>query len=409
MLDNAPFERTTVDLHSEHPLWLLRHGLLTVVPPLPRDLDCDVLVVGAGITGALVAHRLAEHGIDCVVVDARDLAQGSTSASTALLQYDIDVPLCQLRERVPPSHADRAYRAGVEAIDHLAELCEPFPEAAFGRRPSLYLTRADADTAFMRRELDARRAAGIDCRWADAPELLEHWNLSAAGAIVSTHAAQVDPYRLTHALLRDCINKGLPVYDRTRVLGIEEGPDGVTVSTDRAIVRARWVVMATGYESVEWLPEDVVRLHSTYAVVSEPMDPSVPWPDRALLWEHADPYIYARWTDDHRLLFGGGDEPFQRADLRDALIPAKTRALIDDMATLWPGVVIEPAFAWAGTFGSTSDGLGYIGAPPGRKRTLFALGFGGNGITYSEIASRVITDTVRGLAHPDAPVFAFDR
>ncbi len=401
-----------MDLTSHHPIWLLRHGLLTVVPPLTRDLDCEVLVVGAGITGALVAHRLTEAGIGCAVIDRRDLGQGSTAASTALLQYDIDVPLVELREKIGPERAVRAYAAGVEAIDSLAELCHDIPEAAFERRPSIYFTTDPDDTAFLRTELAARAAAGLEVRWAEAEELRDRWGLAAAGAIHSAVAAQADPYRLTHALLRRCIGRGVPVHDRTTVLDLTEHADGVTLRTDRAVIRARWVVMAAGYESVRWLPQKIVDLHSTYAIATEPVDPARIPSDRPLLWEHAETYCYARWTDDDRLLFGGRDEPFKNARLRDRLLARKSDQLGADLAATLPRLKAETAFAWAGTFGSTKDGVGYIGAPPDRRRVLFALGFGGNGITYSEIASRILTDTVRDRPHPphpDADLFAFTR
>jgi glycine/D-amino acid oxidase-like deaminating enzyme len=398
-----------MDLTSDHPLWLLRHGLLTVVPSLTRDLDCEVLVVGAGITGALVAHRLSEAGIDCAVIDRRDLGQGSTCASTALLQYDIDVPLVELREQIGPERAARAYNAGVEAIDALSTLCRDIPDAAFERRPSLYFTSDSDDTDFLRSELDARAAAGLEVRWSDPDELRGRWGLAAAGAIHSAIAAQADPYRLTHALLRRCIDRGVSVHDRTTVLDLAEHADAVTLRTERALIRARWVVMATGYESVRWLPKKIVTLHSTYALATEPLDPARIPPDRPLIWEHADPYRYARWTDDDRLLFGGRDEPFKNETLRDRLLARKADQLRADLAATLPGLAAETAFAWAGTFGSTKDGLGYIGAPPDRRRVLFALGFGGNGITYSEIASRILTDTVQGRPHPDSDLFAFGR
>lgn len=398
-----------MDLTSDHPLWLLRHGLLTVVPPLPHDLECEVLVVGAGITGALVAHRLTEAGIGCAVIDRRDLGQGSTAASTALLQYDIDVPLVELREKIGPERAARAYAAGVEAIDSLAELCADIPEAAFERRPSIYFTTDPDDTAFLRSELAARTAAGLEVRWSDPDELRDRWGLAAAGAIHSAVAAQADPYRLTHALLRRCIDRAVPVHDRTTVLDLTEHPDGVTLRTDRALIHARWVIMATGYESVRWLPKDIVDLHSTYAIATEPIDPAHIPADRPLLWEHADTYCYARWTDDDRLLFGGRDEPFKNEKLRDRLLARKADRLHADLSATLPNLTTETAYAWAGTFGSTADGLGYIGTPTDRRRVLFALGFGGNGITYSEIASRVLADTVRGHRHPDADLFAFSR
>lgn len=398
-----------MELHSAHPYWIVRHGLLTVVPPLGGDLACEVLVVGAGITGALVADRLSEAGVGCAVIDRRDLGQGSTAASTALLQYDIDVPLVELKEKLDPAHATRAYRAGLDAIDSIEGACAGLPDCGFVRRPSLYLTRDPGDTDFLRSELDARAAVGFEVRWLDRADLRSGWGIEAAGAIHSTAGAQVDPYHFTHALLGRCIERGVPVHDRTIVTDIKEHDQSVVVTTDRGVVRARWVVMATGYESVAWLKKNMVNLDSTYALVSEPVSPEALWPDRALLWEHASPYLYARWTDDHRLLLGGRDEGFRNEALRDKLIARKARGLLEDLAELCPGLSIEPAFAWAGTFGSTRDGLGYIGVPPERTRVVFALGFGGNGITYSDTAARVITEMVQGREHPDAAVFGFER
>ena len=77
-----------MDLTSDHPFWFVRNGLLQTYPPLGRDESCDVAVVGAGITGALIAHRLTQIGLAVVVVDGRDVCLGSTSASTALPQRE---------------------------------------------------------------------------------------------------------------------------------------------------------------------------------------------------------------------------------------------------------------------------------------------------------------------------------
>ena len=73
-------------------------------PSAPRSRDmapgsfrCEVLVVGAGITGALVAERLTREGRDVVVVDRETPTQGSTLASTAMLLWEIDRPLGRTR------------------------------------------------------------------------------------------------------------------------------------------------------------------------------------------------------------------------------------------------------------------------------------------------------------------------
>jgi len=88
-----------MDLKSGYPYWIVKNGLLGAFPTLRADRHCDVLVVGAGITGALIADRLSGTGLDVCVIDRREAAWGSTSASTGLLQYEIDTELQELCNR----------------------------------------------------------------------------------------------------------------------------------------------------------------------------------------------------------------------------------------------------------------------------------------------------------------------
>lgn len=70
----------------------MKNGLMATYPTLKQDLVCGVAVIGGGITGALVAYHLIQAGVDTVLVDKRDIGHGSTSASTSLLQYEVDTP-----------------------------------------------------------------------------------------------------------------------------------------------------------------------------------------------------------------------------------------------------------------------------------------------------------------------------
>ena len=109
-----------MDLKSGYPFWALKNGLMHAFPPLQANIRCDVAIIGGGITGALIADELSAHGHDVAVVDQRDVGWGSTSASTALLQYEIDTPLVDLARRYGEDRAALAYRACVGAIDDLA-------------------------------------------------------------------------------------------------------------------------------------------------------------------------------------------------------------------------------------------------------------------------------------------------
>lgn len=399
----------SLDLHGGEPFWLVSNGLGLVVPPLEDSVRCDVAVLGGGITGALVADALSDAGLSVVVLDRRHLGRGSTAASTALLQYDIDTPLFQLREKIGKEGADRAYHLGLEAIDTIAERATE-PACAFARKPSLYFARGDKAVRELEQEFAARQDAGLAVEWLNDAALRADYGLVADAAIRSSVAAQVDPFCLAQLLLQGCQRRGVAIHDRTQIADIEETESSVTLTTSSgATVAADWLVHATGYESVQTLPKGVVSLHSTFAAISEPLQTQRGvWSDRALIWEYANPYMYARWVED-RLMFGGADVDFKNATARDKLLPRKITELCETMKTLCPERAIEPAFGWCGTFGSTKDGLGYIGAPRKRPRSLYALGFGGNGITYSAIARRILTNHILGRDDTDAELFRFGR
>ena len=111
-----------MNLTSTHPFWSVSNGLPANYPSLQRDVVCDAVVIGGGITGALVAVHLVEAGVKTLLIDKRDIGAGSTSASTALLQYEIDVPLRELIQKVGPAAATRSYALCRDAIGKLQRL-----------------------------------------------------------------------------------------------------------------------------------------------------------------------------------------------------------------------------------------------------------------------------------------------
>src|ERR1044071_10111463 len=122
-----PFRRNPADaIRTSEPYWLIRNGIGDARRrSAPGTEDVDIIVVGAGITGALVADSLVSTGRRIVILDSREPAQGSTAASTALLQYEIDTHLVDLAKQLGPERATLAYRAGVSAF---AVLEGRFPE-----------------------------------------------------------------------------------------------------------------------------------------------------------------------------------------------------------------------------------------------------------------------------------------
>jgi glycine/D-amino acid oxidase-like deaminating enzyme len=170
------------------------------------------------------------------------------------------------------------------------------------------------------------------------------------------------------------------------------------------------VVIATGYEAGATIPDEVTALHSTYALVSEPVREIDGWPAKGcVIWETARPYVYLRTTPDRRIMIGGYDEPFRDPVRRDRKLPMKTTALKRRFRQLFPQIQFEVATAWAGTFAETKYGLPFIGPHRAVPHTWLALGYGGNGVTFSLIAAEIIRDGILGRRDPDAELFGFER
>jgi glycine/D-amino acid oxidase-like deaminating enzyme len=329
-----------------------------------------------------------------------------------LLQYELDEPLYRLKKRMGPQNAERCYQRCRDAIDDLAKVARGARvDCGFSRRERLLLASEASHVSRLKREFDARREAGIEVAWWTRRDVARESSLPHPAAILSRDGAQVDAYRLTYGLLMDAARRGARVHERTAVTRTRVLARGVELRTSRgAVVRARHLVVATGFEAQQFLKRKITALHSTYALVTEPVKDFSGWPAaRCLIWETARPYVYLRVTDDARVMIGGYDEPFRDPVSRDRLLAAKTRALMRRFKQLFPRIPIEVQTSWAGTFADTPDGLPYIGRHPELARMWFALGYGGNGITFSVIAAELIRDGILGRKNRDHALFAFAR
>jgi glycine/D-amino acid oxidase-like deaminating enzyme len=398
-----------LDLRTGQPVWHAYRTRRIVTRTLDRDIAADVLVVGMGISGAMVAQALAADGHDVAVVDRRGAIEGSTAATTALVQYEIDVPLSRLVRMIGRDRAVQAWRRSRLAIANLKERIEALDIACdLDKRDSLYLAGDVLDEEALRLEGAERRAAGIGSDFLDGEALKQRFGLARRGALLGHGNLVVDPRKLTAGLLRVAERDGARFFAPVEAVSIRSGRDGISVSTDAGhTISARHVVLATGYELGPLTPPARHRIVSTFAIATRPQPRALP-SERPLIWEASDPYLYLRSTSDGRVICGGEDESFSDEARRDALLPEKSKAIATKLAALLPGIDPAPEFAWCGSFGTTTTGLPFIGRIPRQPRIYGIMGYGGNGITFSQIASEVVRSALRGTEDADAGLFGFD-
>ncbi|MFZ4927498.1 NAD(P)/FAD-dependent oxidoreductase [Chryseobacterium sp. Mn2064] len=401
-----------MDLKSNEPFWLLKNGLMTSYPSLKSNEECDVLIVGGGITGSLIAHQMMEDGYSVILIDKREFCNGSTSATTSMLQYEIDIPLYQLKEMIGEKGAVESYKACSDAIDRMEKLSKKIrSNAGFKRKKSLYFASKKKDVQGLKEEYAARKSSGFDVKWLSETQILKDFGFkNTYGGILSQQGASIDAFHFAHELCEYNVKKGLKIFDKTEMINVEYHRGFNEVFVDSGFkIRAKKMIYCVGYESKNLIKEDFVDLKSTFAIVSEIEQETFKNINNTLVWNTDDPYLYMRTTDDGRLLIGGGDEDFYDARKRDALLNKKEKEILKTLKKIKPGYHFYTDFVWAGTFGETKDGLPYIGEHEKFKNSYFVLGFGGNGITFSVTGMEMASLFMKNKKHLLSRYFKFGR
>lgn len=399
-----------LDLRGGRPVWFSYRAPSVPAGKLTRDVKTDVLVVGMGISGAMAAEALTRAGHSVICIDRRGPLKGSTSATTALVQFELDQPLTRLATIKSKADAEQAWRRSRLAVINLSgRIAELAIDCSLTCLPSLYLAGNLLDPTELQAEAEARRQAGVAASYLTRQALTEKFGIHRAGAIFSHGNLALDPRKLTAGLLLKSLARKARFYAPVEATAIEHGRGQVTVGTSLGpIITAQHLVLATGYELTDLIPATRHRIVSTWAIATG-RQPKAIWTDAALIWEASDPYLYIRATADGRVICGGEDEDFTDEAHRDALIADKAERLAAKLGSLFPKLDVRPEFAWAGSFGTTTSGLPYIGALPDHPRVHAVMGYGGNGITFSQIASEIVASAIDGGDDTDAGLFAFSR
>ena len=398
------------DLRSGSPVWTAHRKPPVAHQPSPGSLKTDVLVIGAGISGAIVADVLGEAGFDVVLVDRRSPFAGSTSASTALLQSEIDIPLTKLSRSLGVAAAERVWRRSRLALEALRDRTHRLGiKADMQRRDALYLAGDVLDAAGLKREQQARQRAGFEVDWLDKRALFERYGIRRDAALLGFENQVADPRKLAAGYLRSAIGRGARVYAPVEVVELEERPRHIIATTkDGEELRAAFVVYATGYELARAIPAPNHSIHSTWVMATPPQRHKL-WPTECMIWEASAQYLYLRTTKDGRIIVGGEDEKFADEAHRDALTATKIKTLQKKLQVMFPGVDATADYHWAGSFGGSDTGTPSIGRVPGKQRTLAVLGYGGNGITFSMLGAQILRGIISGDGDADEDLFALKR
>ena len=374
--------------------WYTQTGRPEPGPALSGDLECDVCIVGGGLTGLWTAYYLAkaDPSLRIVVLEAEFVGYGASGRNGGWLSAEL------------PGNRDRYARGlhGVEGADRLAAELRATVDEVIGvcrsesieadivRNGVLFVARSPAQLSRLRDEVrDPLTADEVSDRIRIA---------GALGGSLDPDCARVQPARLVQGLAGVVRRLGVEIHEQTRVTAIEPG----LARTQHGTARAPYVLRCLeGYtaglagQRRTWLPMN------SAIVVTEPLTDAqwdaIGWRDSELLGDLAHAYCYAQRTADGRIALGGRGIPYRFGSRTD--VDGRTQAwtiesLRTTLADLFPTIARVPlAQAWCGVLGVPRDwcasvtldratGLGWAG------------GYVGNGLSATNLAGRTLRDLV---------------
>ncbi|MCX7709263.1 MAG: FAD-binding oxidoreductase [Clostridia bacterium] len=387
---------------------------------LSEDIECEIAVVGAGVIGAICAYYLTEAGIQTVLVDKNIIGYGSTSASTSILQYEVDTDLIGLKGLIGIENALRSFKLNEKAVNDIKEIIDRLRNKCdFILRECFYYTANPADEEFMQNEYTLRKENGFDVEFLDSEAATRRFSFKVqAGIYSNSGAAEINPYRFAHELIRSSVAKGLQVFENTEITYIEHTADSLLLETKNGKkIKCKKIVVATGYEATRYMKRRIAGINRTFTIVTKPVASFEGWHRRCILRDNNNPYTYLRTTLDNRIIIGGEDVKIgginsKMSTLRntDNFLNEKYNILENRLKSMFPAIHdIEIEYKFTGLFADTKDSLPFIGPHRHFPNHYFCLCYGSNGILYGILGGQLIRDLYLGKKPSEQGLFRFDR
>lgn len=362
-------------------------------PALDGDVETDVAVVGAGVTGISTAYLLAQRGYRVVVLESLKVGGGTSSHSTGNLYCTVDKNLGHLQDKYDTETIRMVVKSRAAALDLMEKWVKELElDCNFKRQPWYLYSAADEMNSRIEEEFAAAEKAGVPVSWAGQGEL----PLPVKKAIKVAGQAQLNPMRYVQELAAAVISGNCNIYEGTRVTGITEEDNVVRLQTTRGTVTATYAVHATHIPKGIMPVQLALDMHREYGVAYELREKEFP---SGIFWgyhENGQKYstrMYEREGKRFLMVIGESHRVGQSENNKESIHKLETFA--DKHFGL-----THPAYRWGGQHYKPADLLPYIGPKSSGSKIHIATGFSTDGLVYGTLAGMLIADSIEGKENP---------
>ncbi len=381
--------------------WKKSEEIKNTYPYLTHDSNCDVLVIGGGINGALTTYFLAKEGANVIVAEKNIIGYGSTLASNANMEFDVGIELYKLEKIIGINEARKIYELYLLAIDEIGKIDQEINfDTGFYKKDNLYMTNKFMQKGSIMREYEARKKAGFNIQMIDNHNLL---NINS-GIVTKNASAVMNPYLFTQCLF-EYLNSfdNVNIYENTKIENIKCGYDNVVCKTNNGFkIEASKLIFSTGIETIKYVDNLPIELYKSFTIVTRPIPELLKKDINFVAKDMQEPYHILRFSNDNRIIFGGENikysERFLDNKYFEMVANDKYRKLFLSLQKMVPSLQdIAIEFAYSGVMGQTKDNLPIVDEIPTMPNCFCNLSFGKNSIVGATVGAKMLASAVRGL------------
>lgn len=360
--------------------------------PLAGDLQVDVAVVGAGITGLTAAYLLAEGGKTVAILEQNQVATGTTGSSTGNLYVPVSERLAAIAKKHNEQAVEEVAESRDAAITFIEDRVREFQlECDFQCVPwHLFTTQGPGEsTEIIQKESRALKTMGL----AVDEEVMEGFPLEVDTVLTLPNQAQINPFQYVKQFASAVVGGTCKIYENTKVIDVKQGAPCV-VETTHGRVMAEKVVMATH------TPKGIYSVHAammTYREFAFAVRISGELPRPGIYWHlfSGSQYSirpYRRDGEDYLLVLGGEYNMASDSSVEGL------KGLESYLHTHFD--VEKVSFLWAAQNYKSADHLPYIGSGSLHPNIYIATGFSSDGLVFGTLAGMIISDSILDRRNP---------
>lgn len=378
-----------------------KDNALKPYPYLNRDLECEILIIGGGINGAILNYYLSKNH-NVVMIDKGRFGCCLTSVATALLEYQLDNFADELKNEMSKQDIVDCYNLGLIALKKLDNLINKIGNKCFyHKRPSLVYSNNKKDDKKIEKEFLFRKSYGFDCELITKDNNPFEFEISR-GIFCKNGGAEFDPYLFTKQLIENSFNQE-QLFENTKAVEYQNKGDYVIVKTPYATIKAQKVIISTGFD-FELIDREIAQRFVSYSIIAQSKR-DIKWLDNTLIQDANSPYHYLRILPNKKLIFGGEDISFNQKYLGIKKAEKKYQKLFNFLKKMFPNNQFVCEEKFCGMFATTPNNMGCIGRTKD-KNILYFFSCGANGILNAIFCTDLIEDILFGRQNKYEKIFS---